>query len=200
MATYKSKYYDPAKAHDYYMKHRKLKGRAKKASIADLSDEGKIAAKEVKARIQEELKAALKKVKRGDTATRAKIREQYHEKYLKELESIRQDSKMVKPPKVKKTRLKGAKSGGKKSSGRKSAKAPKEPKEPKAKEKTAKNPKQTMPTLEEIEQAIAEKVEEKIAEIYTKIADMTEEEKATLKDKIKQILEIMEKVKSDGTT
>lgn len=197
MATYKSKYYDPAKAHDYYMKHRKLKGRAKKASIADLSDEGKIAAKEVKARIQEELKAALKKVKRGDTATRAKIREQYHEKYLQELENIRQDSKMVKPPKVKKTRSKGAKSGGKKSSGRKSAKAPKEPK---TKEKTTKNPKQTMPTLEEIEQAIAEKVEEKIAEIYAKIADMTEEEKATLKDKIKQILEIMEKVKSDGTT
>ena len=29
---YASKYYDPAKAHEYYMKHRKLKGRKKKNS------------------------------------------------------------------------------------------------------------------------------------------------------------------------
>lgn len=30
--AYKSKYYDPVKAHEYYMKHRKLKGRKKKSS------------------------------------------------------------------------------------------------------------------------------------------------------------------------
>ena len=30
---YASKYYDPAKAHEYYMKHRKLKGRKKKNSV-----------------------------------------------------------------------------------------------------------------------------------------------------------------------
>lgn len=29
--AYASKYYDPVKAHEYYMKHRKLKGRKKKA-------------------------------------------------------------------------------------------------------------------------------------------------------------------------
>ena len=30
---YASKYYDPVKAHEYYMKHRKLKGRKKKNSV-----------------------------------------------------------------------------------------------------------------------------------------------------------------------
>lgn len=29
--AYKSKYYDPKKAHEYYLKHRKLKGRKKKS-------------------------------------------------------------------------------------------------------------------------------------------------------------------------
>ena len=31
--AYKSKYYDPQKAHEYYMKHHQLKGRKKKTSI-----------------------------------------------------------------------------------------------------------------------------------------------------------------------
>ena len=185
MATYKSKYYDPSKAHDYYMKHRQLKGRSKKASIADLSDEGKIAAKEVKARIQEELKAALKKVKKGDKATRAKIREQYREKYLKELESIRQDSKMVKPPKAKKTRLKGAKSGNNKASGgntTKKQKAQNTKQEPQKQEPQKQEVKKAQqPTLADIEKAISKKVNAKIAEITQRLPDMSEQERADLK-------------------
>lgn len=110
--AYKSKYYDPQKAHEYYMKHRQLKGRKKRASIADLSEEGKIAAKEVKERLQEELKAALKKVKRGNTAERKRLRELYNKKYEAELDQIRQDSSMVKPKKEKATKKSGAKSSG----------------------------------------------------------------------------------------
>lgn len=112
--AYKSKYYDPAKAHEYYMKHRKLKGRKKKTSTADLSEEGKIAAKEVKERLQEELKAALKKVKRGNTAERKRLRELYAKKYEAELEQIRQDKSMVKASKQKKQR---ASAGGSTSKG-----------------------------------------------------------------------------------
>lgn len=114
--AYKSKYYDPAKAHEYYMKHRQLKGRKKKTSIADLSEEGKIAAKEVKERLQEELKAALKKVKRGNTAERKRLRELYNQKYEAELEQIRQDSSMVKAPKQKKAKASGGAKGSKGSS------------------------------------------------------------------------------------
>ena len=78
--AYKSKYYDPVKAHEYYEKHKQLKGRTKKTSIADLSDAGKVAAKEVKEQLQAELKAALKKVKKGNTAERKRLRELYQQK------------------------------------------------------------------------------------------------------------------------
>lgn len=100
--AYKSKYYDPQKAHEYYEKHKKLKGRKKKTSIADLSDAGKVAAKEVKEQLQAELKAALKKVKRGNTAERKRLRELFQKKYEAELEEIRKDTSMVKAPKQKK--------------------------------------------------------------------------------------------------
>lgn len=117
--AYASKYYDPAKAHEYYMKHRQLKGRKKKTSIADLSEEGKIAAKEVKERLNEEMKAELKKVKRGNTAERKRIREKYQKMYEAELEQIRQDTSMVKAPKQK------AAKGSKGSKGSKNVKASK---------------------------------------------------------------------------
>ena len=51
---YASKYYDPVKAHEYYMRTRQLKGRT---SIANLNDRGKEAAKYVKERISTERKS-----------------------------------------------------------------------------------------------------------------------------------------------
>ena len=53
---YASEYYDPVKAHEYYEKHKKLKGRTKKAT---LTDEGKEIASTVKANINEERDQAL---------------------------------------------------------------------------------------------------------------------------------------------
>lgn len=58
--AYSSQYYDPQKAHEYYEKHKKLKGRT---STAGLNDAGKIAAKEVKEQITEERKAQIEAVK-----------------------------------------------------------------------------------------------------------------------------------------
>lgn len=119
--AYKSKYYDPVKAHEYYEKHKKLKGKKKASSTADLSEEGKIAAKEVKERLNEEMKAALKKVKKGNTAERKRIRELYKEKYEAELAEIKKDSAMMKAPKAKKEKTSKAKgSSGKSSEGTKS--------------------------------------------------------------------------------
>lgn len=52
--AYSSKYYDPVKAHEYYEKHKKLKGRT---STKGLNEVGKQAAKMVKENIREERKA-----------------------------------------------------------------------------------------------------------------------------------------------
>ena len=54
LAHYASPYYDPVKAHEYYMRTRELKGR--KASTAGLNDEGKGAATYVKGQIEGERK------------------------------------------------------------------------------------------------------------------------------------------------
>lgn len=51
---YASPYYDPVKAHEYYIKHRELKGRN---STAGLNDEGKAAASYVKEQLTTERKA-----------------------------------------------------------------------------------------------------------------------------------------------
>lgn len=61
--AYASKYYDPVKRHEYYMKHRKLKGKRERSSTASLNEEGKIAAKEVKDGIMEERKQAYEAIK-----------------------------------------------------------------------------------------------------------------------------------------
>lgn len=55
--AYASPYYDPIKAHEYYMLHRKLKGR--KHSTATLNEKGKKAADYVKNQIGEEKKRAV---------------------------------------------------------------------------------------------------------------------------------------------
>lgn len=61
--AYASKYYDPAKAHEYHMKHRKLKGKNSRTSIKGLNEAGKAAAKEVKEAIKNEKKEYLAKQK-----------------------------------------------------------------------------------------------------------------------------------------
>lgn len=71
--AYKSKYYDPAKAHEYYMKHRKLKGRT---STAGLNEAGKTASSEVKEAINAEKKEYLDKQKEIMNAQIKALREQ----------------------------------------------------------------------------------------------------------------------------
>lgn len=131
--AYSSKYYDPVKRHEYYMKHRKLKGRQSRSSTASLNEEGKIAAKEVKSGIMEERKKAYETIKsemnkkiddlrqrlRGmpkfkrdkmkakiqaeikalreeAKEKKAKLKEEYQEKYLQELDKIKQDGSFQK--------------------------------------------------------------------------------------------------------
>lgn len=67
LAHYASPYYDPQKAHEYYMKNRELKSRS---STAKLNDEGKNAAKYVKEQLTTERK---QKVQSHKDATNSQI-------------------------------------------------------------------------------------------------------------------------------
>lgn len=121
---YASKYYDPVKAHEYYINYTKkgiLKGRGKggikddeaqrkRKSTASLTDEGKDIATIVKAQINEEYKAALKKIPTKNKAARAALKAEYQERYLQELDKIKADGKYNKPPKVKKAKTTGSRS------------------------------------------------------------------------------------------
>lgn len=66
---YASPYYDPVKAHEYYMRHRQLKGKAR-PSTSGLNETGKNAASYVKSQIQAE---HVKKVNLSKKAMTDKI-------------------------------------------------------------------------------------------------------------------------------
>ena len=70
LAHYSSPYYDPVKAHEYYMKTRKLKGTSSKTSTAGLNDDGKAAAKYVKNQLTTERKT---KVTANNEASKSEI-------------------------------------------------------------------------------------------------------------------------------
>jgi len=181
--AYKSKYYDPVKAHEYYMKHRKLKGRKKRTSTADLSEAGKIAAKEVKEQLQAELKAALKKVKKGNTAERKRLRELYQKKYEAELDEIRKDPTMLKAPKQKATKQKAAKtSGGSKGSKGSSTRQ--------SSSKAQSQPAPTEQTKTETPKGDAqtERITNAISQLRDKFSSMTDEQKATARELIRKLM------------
>ena len=56
---YASPYYDPVKAHEYYMKNRELKGENSRKSTAGLNDEGKAVARYIKNQLDTERKSKI---------------------------------------------------------------------------------------------------------------------------------------------
>lgn len=68
---YASKYYDPIKAHEYYMQHRKLKGRRKTSS---LSQEGREVWNVTKSNISTEKKSAVEKMREKQKKETAALR------------------------------------------------------------------------------------------------------------------------------
>ena len=69
---YASKYYDPVKAHEYYMRNRELKGRR---STSKLSDEGKKVWQYTKQQITEEKKAKVEAEKEAKDQKTEELRE-----------------------------------------------------------------------------------------------------------------------------
>lgn len=195
--AYKSKYYDPVKAHEYYMKHRQLKGRKKRTSTADLSEAGKIAAKEVKEQLQAELKAALKKVKKGNTAERKRLRELYQQKYEAELDEIRKDPTMLKAPKQKKekqpkqAKQKAAKAPKAAKSTSKSSSKSSGTKKATAKITTTQTATQTEPetTTQEEPKEESAKILDAVNQLKDKLELMTDEQKAQAKELISKLID-----------
>lgn len=112
--AYASKYYDPVKAHEYYMQHRQLKGR-KKSKLSDaelvekrrkttygLNDKGKAVAKQVKESIMSEKKQVLKQISENLKIAIKQLREMmkmqgYGKDQIKQLvEELRQSAKEMK--------------------------------------------------------------------------------------------------------
>lgn len=59
MPQYASEYYDPQKAHEYYMEHRVLKGRKKATTTVDLNRQGKLASEVIKKNVSDEKKMVV---------------------------------------------------------------------------------------------------------------------------------------------
>ena len=187
--AYKSKYYDPVKAHEYYLKHRKLKGRNTRSSTASLNEEGKVAAAEVKERLAEELKAALSKLpRRGATEQRKALREKYKEMYLQELDKIKQDSGFAKTKATKAAKTSsGSSRGSSGGSSRSTETAPETvPAAGKAEKKKKKKKKKV--TLEIAEVREMREIAQLITEIRAKIQALPEEKKETAKTRLQSII------------
>jgi hypothetical protein len=82
ISHYASPYYDPEKAHEYYMRTRELKGRK---STAGLNDEGKAAAKYVKEQLTSERKQVISDKKDEHT----NINEAYKNQMQSKIDSLR---------------------------------------------------------------------------------------------------------------
>lgn len=108
---YASKYYDPVKRHEYYMKHRQLKDRLQRQSTASLNEEGKIAAKEVKDALTAERKEAYEAIKeemnKKIDALRKRLKNMSPERRKREKEKIKEEIKSLRAEaKEKKAKLK----------------------------------------------------------------------------------------------
>lgn len=72
--AYASKYYDPVKAHQYYLAHRQLKGRK---STSALNDTGKEAAKYIKEKLTQEKNQIIETYKASMNQQIASIKAKY---------------------------------------------------------------------------------------------------------------------------
>ena len=103
--AYASKYYDPVKRHEYYMKHRVLKGRNRsRKSTSGLNEDGKAAAAEVKEQIMAERKTFYQtikdqmnaKIKAIRTELKSMSKEQRRarkEEFVERIKKLRQEAK-----------------------------------------------------------------------------------------------------------
>ena len=74
LAHYASPYYDPVKAHEYYMKNRELKGRK---STTGLNEKGRIAAQYAKAQINAEYNKIVSQLSQNTASEKSNTQNEY---------------------------------------------------------------------------------------------------------------------------
>lgn len=178
-----------AKAHEYYMEYRKKgkkkgrkKGSGKKTSgkkgaqtgllgvtSSGLNAEGTIEAAAIKDRVKKEMNEALGKAKTDEE--KMAIRKEYANKANSEIAKLKADPKFAK---AKATKGSSKSSGGSKSSGSKSSKSS-------SSKSSGSNA-----------QAVSQ-IKDSIAQLESKLASMTDEQKAQVKESIQTQLDAIKK-------
>lgn len=91
--AYASKYYDPQKAHEYYMANRQLKGRR---STAGLNDDGKAAAQYVRSRLNDEYKSKSAELNAKRDAERKALKDKANAQIERMRAQIKEFKEMLK--------------------------------------------------------------------------------------------------------
>lgn len=89
--AYSSKYYDPQKAHEYYEKHKQLKGRSERKSTAKLNDNAKAIAEQIKETINAKKKEYMDAVNQHLKDKIKAIRERMKGLSAEEKEKLKQE-------------------------------------------------------------------------------------------------------------
>ena len=180
--------YDPAAAHEYYIKYRKKglkKGRKKgkdKAKVkstnlvglssSGLNEAGKMEAALIKDKIKKEMNAALSKAKTDEE--REKIRREYQQKALDAINKLKTDSKYAQAKAAK--AAKATKSSG-------SAKAAKT-----TKASTGSSKGTTKSASSEATQASIKNIEAKLDSLSAKLESLSDEQKQQVKAEVNEVI------------
>lgn len=197
--------YDPEKAHEYYMKYRKkglLKGRKRKStatanskkgskkkinlvglSTSGLNEAGAMKWALAKERLTNEMNTAMSQAKTPEE--KDKIRQEYQNKALAELQAIKSDPSTAKAKTTKARSAGGSKSSGTKEKSNKKDSS-KESDTTSTEEKPKKSKKAKKLSAEQIKKAKAQKkkVEDKIGQLRARLSTMSEIERNDLKNQL----------------
>ena len=175
--------YDPVKAHEYYVKYRKKgikKGRKKGkkstsslvgTSTAGLNADGRVEAALIKDRLKKEMNSALAKAKTD--AEKEQIRREFSKKANAEIAKLKADPKFAKAKASKAS--KGSSSNTSKSSVT-------------AKSTTTSTSTSDAKALEEVKN-----ITNQVNEIYSKLKDMTPEQKIQARQTVSNIVALLRK-------
>ena len=186
--------YDPVKAHEYYVKYRKKgikKGRKKGkkstsslvgTSTAGLNADGRVEAALIKDRLKKEMNSALAKAKTD--AEKEQIRREFSKKANAEIAKLKADPKFAKAKASKAS--KGSSSNTSKASKGSSSNTSKS--SVTAKSTTTSTSTSDAKALEEVKN-----ITNQVNEIYSKLKDMTPEQKIQARQTVSNIVALLRK-------
>lgn len=173
------------KAHEYYVKYRKKgikKGRKKSSKTAQkgltgvttsgLNSDGAIEANAIKERLKKEMNTALAKAKTDEE--RKAIQKEYAKKANAEIAKLKADPKYAK---AKATKSGGSKGSSSKGSGSKGS--------------SSKSSGSSTSTASATQKQMVQTINAKMAELEDKLAKMPEEQRAKVRDSIREQIDLL---------